>query len=91
MISSTNSVTDNNTSPQFIRSHSKPTVHQSYFSTFRHNLQPQINSELEKIKTWLKTSNQIGLRCWLDEMNCLRRINNTYIFSENGQVLSMST
>ena len=40
---------------------------------------------------WLRTSNQIGLRCWLDEMGCLRRNNNTYIFNSGGQVMTMSS
>lgn len=31
-----------------------------------------------------------NLKCWLDDMGCLRRVNNTYIFNEKGQVITMS-
>jgi len=30
------------------------------------------------------------MKCWLDDMGCLRRCNNTYIFNDKGQVITMS-
>jgi len=61
----------------------------SNFQTFRQD-RNQEGKDFQKLREWLKGSSQAGLRCWRDDMGCMRRINNSYVFDPKGQVVTVS-
>lgn len=39
---------------------------------------------------WLVKRGEEGMGCWVDDMGCLRRANNTYVFWGSGEVVRVS-
>ena len=61
---------------------------QSKASSENEDISDSLQGEQERLIKILKSKNyQLPIECWLDEMGCLRKKNQTYIFDDQGSVI----